>query len=253
MKIINDNDDRYDKLDYLFNTYNWSNIRRTEKLRAVYYLVPKELNRVSDTWISNKYLGRYLLNVCDLTIQEFFDLLILHINDTDDRPKCSYEGCNNYLKFTSMSQGYRSGGTWHQDPKGYCCNEHQRLAHEDANKSSLNSPDSYIKRCRTFFINKGNSDDNCTLYVTSLISGDIKYGITSHDLKSRKHNANRAGIGYDKIFPITTGTREYVANLEADIKSKFNSREYLDRSELPELKYVLESLGLTIPSEFIID
>ena len=91
-------------LDDLFTKYNFENIIRREGPRRIYYYMPYELvineyltNYVDvhktrsdlmnpwENWISKFVITRVCEWSLRLTIQEYFDLLVLHINRKSDR------------------------------------------------------------------------------------------------------------------------------------------------------------------------
>lgn len=243
MKIIKETDSRYELLSQLWDKWNWNNIIIDKGHRIKYYIIPHELTLIPDYSYTCKFMNRELQKY-NLTTQDYYDLVVLHINDTDDRPRCNYDGCNNYLNFTSISQGYCSCGSYQVDRLAFCCNEHQRLYHEVNNKLSLNSWMSASKRHKEYFKNHGNEFDPGYLYYTYLDNGKFKYGITCGSLESRRHNANRAGLGYGEMHILLESTRYILADTEYNIKLNFDGREYLEIDEVPKFIKVINSLGI---------
>lgn len=238
--IIDTSDERYKYLELLWSTYDYNNLIVDLSHRSWRCLVPRELilTKVGGSSIGCRNLNKFLLNNCKLTLQEYFDLLVLHINNTDDRPRCSYSGCTDHLRFISFSQGYGSLGPWNPDARHYCSNTHQRLDHEGRNKESLNSILPTIKRQRSTFISKSKGSIGY-LYITRLTSGGIKYGITEDILK--RVQSMRFGNLYINPHMIFRGSIEEVANLEASLKLELSGKEYLLDDELHNLMKLIRT------------
>jgi len=120
--IINQDDSRYGKLGHLWKSYSLEDLTESN-----YWFIPPELiineytdsrgRRFSkdksslgqwDNWISTYFLEERLFFTTGLSTQEYYDLLILKINNISDRPKCYHPRCKSYTKFYSMSKGYSS-------------------------------------------------------------------------------------------------------------------------------------------------
>lgn len=112
-------DPRYDHLDMLFNKYNWNNILVDRGYYSKYWFLPHELvihsycsNSIcidkfdGENLIYKRELSRLLYECARLSIQDYFDLLVLHINRRSDRPKCPI--CNTEISFYAPYQGYGS-------------------------------------------------------------------------------------------------------------------------------------------------
>lgn len=240
--IIKETDPRYKNLDKILS-YNLSELSYCDGGKSWYYYIPKELVLIEDDRVKfnprdkelswDNYLSKNVVKwieyYCNISVEDYFCLFSLHINDRDLRPKCDY-GCGTYLPFKSISQGYGRMGNWDPTSKHYCCNECQRLAHEKANKESLNSYLPRIKRLRTMFLSYGNPDDPCEFYVTNTSDNKFKFGVTEN-IEGRIHSIRYAGIKYLNPRVIFRGTRLQVANLEAWIKIDFKGEEYLDSSK----------------------
>ena len=88
------------------------------------YLIPGEINSIEPghSHYINKRCIKSELAQYGWTPQEYFDILILHINDTDDRPKCSNPECSIPLNwggriYYGCSQ---NGYSWFDRIQHYC-------------------------------------------------------------------------------------------------------------------------------------
>jgi len=137
--IIPPSDPRYGKLGHLWKKYNYENLIYSEGNHRTYFYVPPELvireymlNTVVlkspgpisgwDNWVYKRDISRLLINCCNLTIQEYFDLLILQINNITDRPKCPI--CKAPIYFYSIYYGYGSPYTSWINKKSLTCSHH---------------------------------------------------------------------------------------------------------------------------------
>lgn len=278
MNIIDKSDDRYKLLDTLFDKYSYDNIiKRFEGYDHPWYFIPPELVKFPyskgsieifditttdldydwDNYVSYNSITRILLKCCELTPLEYFDLLVLHINDTNDRPKCKY--CNNYLTWSGrILCGYGSGGhLWTESENNFCSPGHTilyRNSHLDEYPEysefinsggsfglQYSNPDLYdpvgtsvysthIETMRSKFKNSGNKTDICQFYITR--SGDkLKFGITS-DIDIRLGFGASFDSYSNDVRIIYESHRYFIADLEAEIKYKFKSSiEYLEWSQ----------------------
>lgn len=232
--IIKETDPRYSYLTELFNM-NYNQFIKYSDYRSIYYLVPKGLmiSGSSDRWINCRRLGSSLIELCNFNIQCYYELVINHNNDLDNTRRCDGIGCSNKVTFVSMSQGYHKSGLFNDNSPCYCSNKCQRLAHEQYNKECLNSKIPTIKRLRSFFIN--HSDGECYLYLFDISDSTIKFGITS-SIESRIHTlSSYKGIDILNSTILYEGTATEVANIEAAIKMKYGTSEYLPSSKKSEL------------------
>lgn len=232
-------DSRYGKLGHLWKRYNYYNIIDKSIPRGWKYLLPKELTEEKeDVWVNCKGF-KFKLAEYYLTTQDYYDLMILHINHTSDRPKCAYGFCHNKLKFKSISQGYSSGFRFNINGfTAFCCNEHQRLYHEDVNKESINSLIPTIKRQRNTFIIKSNSDEG-VLYVGINKGQRLKFGVASNFIN--RLLSLRGDKTLEIAHVLVRSSIEEVANIEARLKLVFKS-EYIKISQLHNLLVVLKAI-----------
>lgn len=90
-----------------------------------------------------------------------------------------------------------------------------------------------LKADRSFFLNKGNPDDTCYFYI-STIKGDndnIKIGVTE-DPEYRVHFHHM--MEYSSIEVIKSGPRDYIANLEYKVKLKFINLSVIGTETFPK-------------------
>jgi len=279
MKII----DRLtnDELKILFNKYNYDNIfKYFDGHDRPWYFIPPELvintycgaaieifDKTTldldpnwDNWIGCNALPKILKLCCNLTPQEYFDLLVLHINDTDDRPKCKY--CKSYLKWSGrVTAGYGSGGHyWNESDNHFCQPSHivyyrnEHLNEYPEYKQFIESggawglqhhnPDLYdpcgfrdykthIETLRSHFENCGDLDDICYFYIASTSKG-FKFGITEN-IEWRINLYESGNISINKIKVVLSGKRKFIADVEAEIKYKLEtSKEYLKWEDVPK-------------------
>lgn len=134
--IITPWDSRYDKLGHLWRRYNWNNLVRASGRSRTYLYIPPELvlreyntksgmnllrnpRTSKDNWIYKRDQARLLKDSCDLSIQDYFDLLVLRINNKSDRPKCPI--CGEHIPFYSTYYGYGSPYTSWVNKNSLCC------------------------------------------------------------------------------------------------------------------------------------
>lgn len=282
----------------LFRRYNYNNIiERDEFSNKFWYIIPKELvledNLYSDSnyvtlkdggYVSGKGNVDYFFRLfTGLTSQEYFDLLVLHINDTELRPICDHPECDSRLKFNSILYGYGGSHNWTDSTRHYCsheCSSNGRLYHledypyykefirklrngEDGFgyvHSHLdeypeyakfmdegggfgmihNNPEYYylekvwneargfktlteyqrmqaiIESKRSFFKNNGDSNDESYFYLVNF-GDNVKFGISAN-LKDRFAFYH----GYKSAKVILTSTRNFIADVEAELQYKLN-------------------------------
>lgn len=130
-------DPRYGKLGHIWKKYNWKSVVYVEGYYSTYFYIPTELvikdytrycrvlkliDKTDDwcNWIYKRECKRILEYSCSLTMQEYFDLVILHINNRSDRPKCPVD--SNIIPFYSIYYGYGSPYTsWDNKELPICC------------------------------------------------------------------------------------------------------------------------------------
>ena len=255
--IINNSDERFSLINELYLKYNFNNLLYQESSFSMFYFIPPELvinewygrfdskvvkNPLSnswDNWVFKSVINKRLKYCCNLNSQDYFDLLILHINDRLDRPKCRY--CGDYLNWTGyINSGYGNGGKWNYYNSLYCSNS-CHISHQ------IDTTDFKVRMEFKHFLNKGNLNDPCYLYLFCLDNYKLKFGIT-RNLYERKLLCSREGFEEISELLIYKGSRLQVANIEVLIKLHYNKiDEYFDYSEelVNELLFVINSL---IPS-----
>jgi len=278
MKITN-----YSKeiLEYLYSNYNYDNIIIRDELGRVLYKIPSiialdDIECSNVNWCSTKidgvsyassYFRSHLMMFTGLTPQQYFDILVLHINDTEDRPRCAR--CGAYLPWSNrITSGYASGGhKWTENDAGvhFC-------SRECAVRFQYDNPDIYtqtaefqgnggtfgflkydkelwtlmqIRSRRTFFLNLGNIEDDCLFYLALTETGRYKFGITSN-LNWRNWTSFMVD-GYCYSHKLISGTRLQMANLEANIKYKLGQyNEYLEYSDLNKFNNIYKEFSLKL-------
>ena len=240
MNIINKEDPRYNKLTGLWRRVDYSNSIEKLSKKNWYYLVPKELHleMSEDKYIPTRFMRKYLDKHCGLSLKQYY-LLMNKQNDYDSEPRCKV--CGRKVSFISLSQGYHKLGYYDSDKEYFCCNKCQRIYHEKANKESLNSEKSRLERARTQFLSYGSPEDVCYLYVTWIVGFKlVKYGVATNVLT--RHDYSRMNHKYYNTHILLAADRVSIANIEYEIKTHFNSEEYLESSKLDELFLVIKKV-----------
>jgi len=285
--IIRSDDPRYGKLGHIWKKYNWNNI--VINTNPFIYRIPSELvlhdyfsgtnwvtpkipeDVIDPYWIENaniissKGLCYCLSHGCELTVQEFFDLVILHINDTSNRPRCALEGCSSPVKWGGrMSFGYNVSRWWCDVKATYCCDSHAKLF--QAYHPEL-YPDQSIQIKRFLeggyqyevkvysemmrYINMGNPYDIIIIYYAITCDGDFKFGLT-YDLQMRKRHERINGGDYKSIHAVLYTNRLEASYIEAKLKLKFKA-EYLEfnmiHSVSSEIKTIISNRPIANPFE----
>ena len=203
------------------------------------YLIPGEINSIEPghSYYINKRCIKSELAQYGWTPQEYFDILILHINDTDDRPKCDNPECNIPLNWGGrIYYGYSQNGySWFDRIQHYCSpscrskvvstnvNLYTNFGFKDFSKLNIAQRNNFIKL--------GNEYDICQMYLCEV--GDLfKFGI-SYDLE------NRFGWYSPDTYIIYESTRVNVAYLEYYIKELYGtSKEYITDLNDFRLKFI---------------
>jgi len=229
--------------EILNKLYNYDLSKLTKGFgHKLYYWIPGEINTMEPGhgyWYHYRTI-KYELAQYNWTCQEYFDILILHINDTNDRPKCPY--CNEFLKWSGrLTYGY-GAEYWFESLNHFCSLSHKSLymrlhpeeyinyaklmnsggnlnaVRNNPNKSLNN--DNLERKINSIWgkwLSMGNKSDECIFYIAKLNNGNFKYGITSDESdRSAAHN-------YVKLKVILRDSRDYVGALEAQIKYELNN------------------------------
>jgi hypothetical protein len=265
MKIIQESDDRYKLLDKIYS-YNFTSISIRYPDGYLDYFIPPELvlkdanlgdsivhriesYNVGDNLVYPNKLSILLTKTCSLTVQELFDLTVLHINDTEDRPKCAE--CGIPIKFSGEFQRGYSRHHWLDNPSRnlFCNYEHSTyyMHHHldeyphmiytvDALSSVGNDPLKQIKAAYKRSLQYEDLTDESSFYV-AFTSDGFKFGI-SIDSGSRMNHLDCRSFkalyleNYKvclleylikiKLFELHQLTSEYVPdNLIKSFKSNF--------------------------------
>lgn len=251
--IINHTDERFSKLSKIFE-YNLESVRIEGGRNSTKYYIPPELvldeyvtwkvNVVKcpkdngyDNWITCRAFPRILNETTKLDIEEYYNLVIQHINDRSKRQKCTQ--CGGELYFTNLSCGYSHHNYALGDSQVFCSISCQ-VNWMNKHNVGMNSIESNIRKAKTQFLIKGSLDDEAYLYVTWTDDHKVKYGITT-DIDSRYAIEYMNGYEYNQIHKLIVGTRNSIADLESRIKLYFSGREYLEKSELSKFFKILRS------------
>lgn len=204
-------------------------------------------------------LSTVLLSFCKLTTQEFYDLIVLHINDESLRPKCP--NCNSTSAWNgSFKRGYmetclsddcksyiRGKGLrkWYANTDEEVISNMQRskslerwkdttyedrLNQLDTSLASLNSCEGKANSAYSLLLSHGNLDDICNFYIAISYEGLFKYGVAK-DVESRI----RWSTPYRKYKIIVRDSRLKLANLEWWIKVNLGENsEYISWNLVPK-------------------
>jgi len=264
-------DPRYGKLGHIWKKYNWDNLVYRDSNRVILYFIPPELvinekiysrgwkvlKSIDYTdeycnWSSSKPINNKLIETCELNNQDYFDLLILKINNKLNRPRCNNIECNSILKFSNrIFYGYNQTYPWNESDHAFCCKScsaYYQSTHpnefENGMQHKLNWINArYIPRNKIYtdyrsYLNKGNQYDECNLYISLTNNGFIKYGVTTNI-------ENRRYMFYSNLITIHKLIDSYrfeIANIEAKLKFEFKGREYLNFDELHKFFNILKSI-----------
>jgi hypothetical protein len=262
-KIIKETDSRYKYLDDIFKKYSGDNVvYRLKNRTKPYYFIPPELVLTEiirnsygiyklesepvppeDNLASSLYFSDILWNSCKLDPQDYYDLIYLHINDTELRPRC--DSCGKYVPFNY--QFTKAYGRSEEHDHYFCSKECQ---------NNYRGPGGFIdwvsksKANRTKFLNLGELDDICCLYISITEDDRFKFG-ASEDLDIRS-----VRMHYKNSKKLFIGTRLQVADLELLIKYHLKSyHEFLDWTPyMSEFRSAyLNSLNIILNKSYSID
>lgn len=240
-------------LRYISDKYNYlSDILVIRNSR--YYRVPKmlktgDVNDTEEVLMNYNQFGIRILDYCGLTMQEYYDLMLLHINSEEDRPKCKI--CGNPVSFKNVKNGY----------KKLCCKSCQvkyknRLSkdllreemRDNNNKwKSLPFEDSRsfrrtsIKSRRSDFIRR-NSGKICYFYLAKW-NDKFKYGISSSRTRVKGYRTD--------VKILFESNAENIANLEANIKYHFRGYEWCKIEKLNKFYDLFSKYTKSLPIDFL--
>lgn len=209
-------------------------ISRPYKVRSMQY--KDQLDESNDIWVCSGIFNRYLSNKYGLTTKEYLNLI--EYNDINHVEICKCPGCNNSVKFISLSRGYHSYCSLSCGSKVNCTisrNDKFSKQNIELNKALSSSEfkfNSGIRINRLNFINTGSPDDECIFYLGFNESMNrIKLGITCSHLDRRMHD-NKLST----IHSVIKGKRKYIADLEFYLKSNLKCiNEYVEYHELSKV------------------
>ena len=265
--IIPQFDFRYGKLGHLYKRYNYSNIIRRDERRILQYYIPGELlweDYITDkiqlyksdpdhkNWISNKYASRLIFWSTGLNPQEYFDLLVLHINNPNDRPRCVQ--CHCIVPWSNrIIWGYNQSVPWDKVRFTYCSNSHAKqfqCLHPEFFPEVRKHQEMFYEYMRPYrvrierskYLTRGNLDDEGYFYLARTHNNDLKIGVTCCSLECRSYQElMNSGYEYKSIHCILQSNRLEIANLEAHIKNKFGE-EYLNWNNLHQVIIMIKGL-----------
>ena len=271
MKIIKESDQRFNRLQEMWSRLDNIELNRYTEGGGLQYIIPKELVinpierwtgrgnliKIDDkddaqNFIITYRLGAILEETCDLTKQEYFDLVYLRINDTLKRPICNM--CGSPMEFSGkILQGYRAGGgtgdnddskvpyfccascksswisynNWKEDYfKMYdaiCENGFSSLWKDDYGRmyQGTQNPIVAAKCARGRFLS---TSDSRKSYLYIMRKGSIlKIGISSYIPYDRTYYSLESVFeGELDSYKIFSGTDIEVANMEYDLKLMLN-------------------------------
>lgn len=257
-KIITEFDVRHYRLNDLWSRVNESNYRVKDGQKSL-MLLPMELCIVPiDRWtgrgnhikydsstdllVSSNSYRRLLLESTGLSVQEYYDLVVLHINNTEDRPRCKW--CNKELRFhNQLNHNYGL----------FCNSSHSELfmqMNPDYSPATANhkindycTEDSRIFSKYKSALSHGPSNEIIQFYITES-NGRYKYGIT-RDLKVRESYSRLDGLNYRNSKVLLTGTRDLVCKLEYELTKIFRS-EFISPLDLNKFIDEFNRLRMTI-------
>jgi len=292
-------DRRYGKLGHIFNNFEFNDNGVTSGkdfikylgAGCIYYYIPPQLilfnydkyghytNNIKDprlsdmnlmtNWCSTRFIRRILDMICNLSVQDYFDLMALHINNVSDRPRCPY--CHDNLRFSErILSGYGSGGHYWLDSISQFCSVSCATNFRNSDEGSAylnyklylqnggsfgiqhNNPDKYnavgfrdvytrYLTIRNAFINRGDINDICYFFIASTDDGYLKYGITECPELRKSYNMTYNGLINFKV--IYSDTRLHIANLKYNIDLELELEEnYIKFSDTSKFRNIFNKL-----------
>lgn len=264
--IISPYDSRYGKLGHIYKKYDYYNIRRGCD-REMEYFIPPELVLQDEVykggyrvlskldandddycnWISRSVLSSRLNYHCDLSVEEFFNLVVLHNNSLIDIPRCSY--CKSKLQFSGrFVRGYNSSAAWDYSDTHFCnhsCADNYLWSEEGRAKWNYHT-NNLVKLVYGRELVRDSPYSECHLYLVIDITNKVcKFGLTSDFERRSKF------VGDGKI--LLTSTRLEIANIEARLKLDNYGIETFSIDRLDwfynKLNKILETRPVTSPFE----
>lgn len=245
---------------------------------AIYYFIPpdlisEELGGGWEKYIEEGYWTYYAnrdLKVMGLTSQQYYNLYFLR-KELDFNGKCKSSGCTEPTGFVNITNGYRDfcsrsckmDNQWESpeyqveksnlakaqwdDPeyKEYMSElAIDRWKDPEFKRKSLgylHDTGSRIKSHLRSFMSLGDPEDICQLYLGMYSNGkEIKFGI-SKGMSDWRGYCN----GLRSTHVVAVNTRYYIANLEAEIKTRRgDSSERVPFSDLPKILNIIREFKL---------
>lgn len=199
-------------------------------------------------WVNRLFMKRYLKSKYRITEKEYFNIVVY--GDRDIRLKCR---CGRDLKYYRLNAGYyRSCARKECISGSHSIANHIRWKNlkgkereEFSNKLGFSSKESgtHLVRYAAYkrFLNQGDPNDICFLYLAKTKNGKLKFGV------SKDPDYRQKRMGFKKYIIIRKGSREYISRLEFNIKIEMNTcSEYFDWSDLPKYRNAFNKVILTI-------
>lgn len=178
--------------------------------------------------------SEYIKYLCNLTQQEYYDLLKLRIKYIEDRPKCDHPDCNEYVSWSGrIYSGYGNGRYKLHFCSKECQLSYKYKAYPDKGIASISSR---LKAKRSSFLSRGDYSDQCQFYIGTTIQNKFKYGVTILS-EDRIYFSKGDEPKLKNIKIIFEGTRFQLANLEYLIGVDLNQvEETLEFSNLSRFR-----------------
>lgn len=250
MKIIKESDPRYGLLDNLYQ-YNLEKLFPFDG--RIYMCIPRELIinpvRVSESnWIEDHpsmfyrcltlrgpYVNDYLYESTGLTFQELYDLLILHINETEERPVC--KKCGEPAPFNGFTYGYREfcdivcKNQWLLE-QDYIKDIHRKLFH-DMNLENNSDPKFQAHSHFMYFINNFDLNSRAFLYLAdyydnpdkfkfgvSKMSFDAKFNLMGSETLDNIYEDNLLKVSWIEYQLALIFNKEWILKSDKDLFTK---------------------------------
>lgn len=220
-----------DQFENIISKYNFSNIFKNElghRNSGRYYVPPELLIEESDyynihlhdpnknNWVS-RIIYKILDQYCQLSGQQYFDVVIEHRKYIEDRPIC--KECGELIRFDGLGCGYgRHPYRYDVESTEHFCSANCTTKYNNRNKIL-----GFSISNKTIFKNMGPANEVCYLYIAHTKSKG-KFGVTK-DLERRINISNSFdNEPYESAEIVFESTRAKLAEFE-DLLKRFNNGE----------------------------